>query len=451
MQWRLDTSKACVNFSGGCIKYPIEKLQSLNKGYEFYIDLIVYNNAGHFVELKTDAFLIPSMKPPGHAKIFDLDPADSNWESSDDIDAHFSEKTVCAKWSGFMHDELVHLQLGVGTQNNSDEIIPFRYVSDLSHWCITSDGIPNNVALFINAKATCSGGTTLSSSDGITIFNKSSVLDLISVFDGPRCSDFVKSLTTRVLKRNISTEIVVTEPLILGQIYTLHLKGIEQVLGISSTDILVRASRKSKYGHVFEFVPFNSTPTMVLKHKENQTFLISLLKCALSLPAQFDTNAISANWVFDELIYNLSFTLETAIVHIKCRNTSNFSCIEFVSSWKTASSQTESLHDNLTLRSGQIYGTAVRMCLKSSCSGIRTSKGVVIDSFIPTGQLHTPKLDITDKSHLKLNIKWNSFLCHSEIVFYQWCLAADNIGNHLMKSWNTITDTSDSSGIYYVS
>ncbi|XP_041349360.1 LOW QUALITY PROTEIN: uncharacterized protein LOC121368688 [Gigantopelta aegis] len=176
----------------GCVQYPLNTLQKHDseQSLPFFFELYIYNTAGHFTLVNTETFRLPSRFPPGNATVFDINPL--HQETQADIDFHNASQQACVYWTGFYHHHNVTFYVGIGQQPNFDDVLTFVKVQQ-TPVCFKSSALNSNKKYFMSVKAECSGGTTVSSSDGFMIINDSNGQYTIDVYDGDGCH---KSVST---------------------------------------------------------------------------------------------------------------------------------------------------------------------------------------------------------------------------------------------------------------
>ena len=419
MDWRLDTASTCPEFTGGCIKYPISKLQKQDTalGLNFYVTMYVYNVAGHFVIARTPEFTIPSSYPPSHAVIIDLDPVDVD-SGNKDIDAHFTLNTVCAKWYGFNHHENITMRFGVGTVKGLDNIINFKTISDTNVHCFVSSAIPESLHVFVSLRATSSGGSTISSSDGIMIYNSSRVLEQLIIYDGPIC--FVPSHLVSTRNHSMEEYFVFAEPLHTGKTYTLRILGdalAENEVFVQSQDIHVKNIFFGHNQHDIIFEPFTENPLFSFSESINGGISTLLYNCEDDLSATTVNNFILAHWrgISDQ------FTFETAVVKLHCLDTSDDDCIDYQSPFSSTNGKTWSEHD-VSLQTYETYYVAVKPCLNSVCLKSKLSSGVVIEPESPIIDIMQSEIELASSNCSRVRIIWQRFT-YINVPVYQWSIA----------------------------
>ena len=392
--------------------------QDTDLGLAFYFNMYVYNNAGHFVLAKTPEFSIPSPYPPAQAVVIDLDPENVDNDAKD-VDAHFKLETVCAKWYGFHHPEDIAIEFGVGTRKGLDDIINFKTINFTNTFCLVSSAIPESLHVFVTLRATSSGGSTISSSDGTTIYNSSLVLEQLMVNDGPDC--FIPSHLVSALNHSNEEYFVFAEQLKIGKTYTLLIFG-DALPGnddsVQSPDVRATNIVVDHKQHHFIFTPFTEYPRFFIAGTVNGDITTELYDCEDDLSATSVNHSIFAHWrsISDHL------TFETAVVKLHCLDTLDDDCLDYQSPFLSPNGPTSSEHI-VSLQIYESYYVAVKPCLNSVCLRAKLSSGVTIEPENLIIDITQSAVELTPSlncSHVR--IKWQKLIfIHAPI--YQWSVA----------------------------
>ena len=419
LDWRLHEAAPCFAFTGGCLRYPLSLLQKQDTdlGLAFYFNLYIYNIAGHFTRVRTPEFTIPSTYPATHAAIIDLDPEEID-DHADDIDAHFSVSTVCARWYGFHHHEDVTIEFGVGTIKGLDDIVKFRQINFTNSFCLVSSAIPDFVHIFVSLRATGSGGSTISSSDGITIYNSSLVLKKLTVYDGPEC--FIPSHLVAALKQSNGDTFDFAEPLSIGKTYTLRIHGDnlpEKGILVQSPEIHTMKVITGQNEHYFIFTPFTEYPKFAVSGTFSGNISVELFDCEDDLSAIPVNNSIVAHWrgISDH------FTFEAAVVKLKCLDTFDTNCIDYQTSI-TSTGRNSSSENKVSLPINESYYVAVKPCLNSVCLKEKLSTGVIAEPESANIEIVKSVAELTTSLNCsRVQIEWNK-LNFINVPVYQWSI-----------------------------
>ncbi|XP_052249681.1 uncharacterized protein LOC127857315 [Dreissena polymorpha] len=277
LEWRFESSDPCPSHSGGCIKYPLSRLQNQETGDGdlFQIIIHIYNNAGHFTSLSTEAFQVPSRYPPGKGNVFDLDPELLD-ATSTDINVHFTEHVMCASWSGFKHHEGILQEVGVGTDQLTANIVQFQSVSNTTMLCLHSSSISAGRIQYFLIRANCSGGSTISASNGVLITPIYYIQEKLDIHLGQDCYSTAHFEQSTYFE-NFSSTVVLHNPLHIGQRYSILSENDDwKQTTIVFADGIVEKSKDIEY-----LIPFVDHPRLQLKHSiiPNATMLLKIYKC----------------------------------------------------------------------------------------------------------------------------------------------------------------------------
>ena len=429
VEWQKQFSESCTGFSGGCFKYPLVELQKhdTDLGLSFYVIMHVFNKAGHAVKVTTEEFTLPSMYPPAKTIIIDLDPdliIDTNILdlSSDDIDAHLSPHNLCAIWGEFAHHDDIHLAFGAGTAIGQDDIYAFTKIGNTNKHCVTSVDIPEDVNIFISIHATSSGGSTISSSDGVIIYNETRILENFFILDGPKCitTDHLLGETVYGPDKVMPLKLSMYE----GQGYTLRIVG----QNVSGSDIdfhnfdmhihqVVRNSR-DHIDIIFQpYVDMNELLLPPLGNTDTNATSAYVYDCEDDISTKMGRASLDAHWS------GLSghFMYEAAAVKLTCDNTLD-ECVEFLSPYTHLFGNEVKL-PGLSLEVFETYYVAVRPCLNSKCLTTKLSTGVAIelDHGYDRVEITASTIVLTDTDCSDLNIIWEALYANA---FYKWTVMA---------------------------
>ena len=396
--------------------------------------LHIYNNAGHSITVKTPDFVIPSTYPPGKAQVIDLDPENFNNANISgirytDVNAHLSPNDVCAAWTGFKHHENVTLEFGVGSSQGTDDLYSFSAINDSNYHCVTSQQLPINKQLYVSIRASCTGGTTISSSDGVIIFNKDSVLNDLGVKTGPVCTDskpLFQSCNGTVTNTNDRISVggrymlEVVGANISNILYTFRKLDVHTIQ-INTNGNQTQISFQPDVEGIFLQSLFNTS--------EGDTYCFALYDCDENQSAIPEGEPLTAHWN----IYSQEFEYEAAVIQHVCSNSSDVACTKYLTPFVFTVKNAVNF-SSIHVKPGEICYIGVRPCLNSRCLGTVMSTGLIVE----------PKVaELTILEATALSIQPNcvnitvafDLLKDINVSFYQWSLAM-KIGNS--KSMSTI-------------
>ena len=440
MEWVRSFSSGCPEYTGGCISYPLTELQKedTDLGLHFYFLLHVYNDAGHFVTLKTTYFQLPSLYPPGHAVIIDLDPvyvSESNClTESHDVDYHLSDQIVCAKWNGFSHHERIDLEFGIGSLKGFDDIYNFSTVNetvvkDTCLYCVSSPQIPDNVTLFVSIRATSSGGNTISSSDGVIINNETRIMASFTVSGGPECFSEINLVSTPSLERSIDGKQFIKPNIRIsqGKQYTFRISGeniSSEYLTLQISDAYINQITNDQNQIEFTFQSFTEFPTFTIIKLANHSINVSnieLYDCVDNPTLLVDNNSLTAHWrgLPDH------FTYEVAGIVLRCQDTFNEACIEYISPFSEVVTGSSTFITRLNLLPFHQYYIGVRPCLNSRCLPVQISPPVEVEPNTYDLVIITSKISMKKSNCSDVFIEWQ-MPDHPQVLSkYQWNIIAE--------------------------
>ncbi|WAR31807.1 hypothetical protein MAR_034349, partial [Mya arenaria] len=440
LEWRLDSSAPCPSYSGGCFRYPLRRLQlqDTDNYLEFYINMHVYNNAGHYLSVASQPFQLPSRYPPGQTVIFDIDPAVNN--SIMDVDVHFTKEVLCASWKSSLHHENLALELGVGLSNTTDDVVKFQYISNINTYCINSTFIRPNIKYVFLLRTSGTGGVSVSFSDGIMVLDEIETTHSLSVNIGYDCLNQVGN-TYDVTSANNSARMTIKESLHVGQRYIINTPY--KVI-VSSDDGIV-----STEGNDTFIRPFVNRPALVIKVVHSafvrDVFGLQLILCPVQ-NVLLQTERLVVTWKFvDSKLASLYKNVELAFsVGVSERNSIAGRNRTFVVPYQPPIDNNYSILEEYYFLTNQKYVAEVRICSKLECMKPVQSSEFSIERLNPVLQITEASLLIGDMC-IRVKLQWSIEDKDIDIVFYQWTLAQDVEGQKTLLSWKSIPD--DSLGI----
>ncbi|XP_053405466.1 uncharacterized protein LOC128558962 [Mercenaria mercenaria] len=434
LEWRNDASEDCKSLPSDCISYPLRRLQKKDTelGLDFAVDVFIYNRAGHFTKLQTDPFKIPSRYPPGDGVVHDIDPAKTS--SKIDINVHFTEKKLCVRWTGFRHHENVSLDIGVGTNVAKDNILAFEHVRpDRPLYCLTSEKFMYGVRYFMSVRASCSGGTTVSSSNGVLIVENKTLIRKSDIKLGHRSVSIVKHI--RFLNSSFA-EVCSETHLEIGSLYLMTVETNSDELTMNSSEAIVKPdtmqlSYRDMKTYVitpyvdqpcFEIYGINVTNTRIsIIEKHRQGYVTTKNSLSVYIEKNSNITLLLPKW---ELLEHKCVTHDASCTQLIAKS----DIVEFYYTFQ-----------NIRLAENKTYSVGVKLCTPVSCSEIIQSdkfvfeNSITIDSAVKAGII----MDGNGKDMI-VNIALTPFVAPSGIVLYQWVLSKDADGNHETDQWKII-------------
>lgn len=439
LEWRYTDSEQCPNVTGGCISYPLERLQQKDTelGVDFSVDIYIYNKAGHFAKLRTDPFKIPSRYPPGQGIVLDIDP--STISSSTDINAHFVENKVCVRWKGFRHHENVSLRIGVGNDNTHDNILPFKPVDDTETFtCLSSEKLVYGVRYFVIIRASCTGGSTISSSDGVLIIDKKTLLKQSDVKVGPKKatveldSEPIDSFKVRLCFKTHGR---------IGANYKVSVKGDTSPIWLQSNNSLVRVSSiflNNSTEKAFDIIPYVEQPCFILNGSDVNKVNVSFTE----MPQQGYVTARNVLPVSLRKNINITHMLpKWALFEYSCNTTNKTSqsCAHKLVEYQSKNADFYYKFTDINLNEAKNYTVGVQLCTPFSCSEFIFSNTFSFEHAITPGYFTVFDMLLENNNSASVNISWKGFEAKSGISLYQWVFSKDDNAEQVVGSWTTIT------------
>ncbi|XP_052220285.1 uncharacterized protein LOC127837360 isoform X3 [Dreissena polymorpha] len=434
LEWRLESSTPCPSYTGGCFKYPLNRLQNQDTGdgLMFYLNVYIYNNAGHFTSIRTETFHLPSRFPPGHGYVFDLDPEMMN--ISTDIDFHFTEHMMCVGWMGFKHHENVSLEVGIGLDRTTPDIVRFQNTSEMKNICLKSSSIVNDNFYFFIVKASCSGGTTISASNGVRIYDRHSPQNEMKIKIGENC------FSTKVCEVNVSitndgTFIELPCTLIIGQRYLLFAEKSEwqNILSINTSDALVQTEDNN-----YVLIPFVEKPTLqVHRNVSMDMFLrLKISKC----PAEnivSNNNQLTISWTFPHTTTIEDIVFSVSLLKYVSVNGSDEESI-FAPPQHLIGLSGITFHD-MNFGAQTLYMASVQLCNNVRCLSPIHSMAFTIELEAPDISFINSELKVANAGEcVDVKASWKIIGQSENVAFYQWSVSRDEIGGQLLSVWENV-------------
>ncbi|XP_048259497.1 uncharacterized protein LOC124148456 isoform X1 [Haliotis rufescens] len=437
-------SKMCkAEGHAGCIQYPLVPLQHQDSelGKTCLFELYVYNSAGHFTTVRTDSIRLPSRFPPGPAVVVDVDPSDV--DSLIDVDFFFKQYSACAHWFGFKHHRNVTFEIGIGSSAGMDDVVGFTVVTrqDTLTACINSSSLKLFARYFTSIRAKCSGGETVSSSDGFMIV--ADAPNSISVFDGPTCELNEEMLVNDLDLHNLSHHMIVNvtfdKPLHLGHHYSAVVKNITTLKGFTflSDDVFTTESNvidNSTY-HV-QFFPLTTIPYFQLSLSNGSSLNIYMYRCVQDVDYQVSTASYTLHWQANGEYLNFATHYHLRLLQRTCNNESSETCVNIIRETTVRAGRGMAHLTELNLKTGQHYLASISPCYGHICLSSELSDGVMISVLPVIGNIVSV---IQDESGDCTNIS-------VEVASFE-CGESRKISRSCAMQWAIIKSESDSSPV----
>ncbi|KAK3589130.1 hypothetical protein CHS0354_017096 [Potamilus streckersoni] len=444
----LETSvgvKCPVPNVSGCIRYPIQYLQQHNaeKNLDFYFEMYVYNKAGHSTTVRSDTFNIPSMYPPGQGIVLDIDPMRN--DTSTDVDFVMDGSTICALWTGFRHHLNVTFEVGLGRLPGIAEAPGFKTVFSET-MCFLVKDLTKLQKYYITVRANCTGGSTVSSSDGFVVVNETDIRNALLVEIGETCDDVTSKITCHTSLKNCTSQmcsIQCDKELIEKHIYTVQSNGSIQ-LNITSPDIILLTNKRGD--HSISFRSFTRNPLLLIHGyvHASSAIEISLLPCAMNQNYHMPSDILYAHWSIEERFSDIITYYDVSLYRDGCLLTQvrNTTCMEIVVSTQVPGSKHDYMFRNVHLLDEEIYIIGIKPCLGFVCSKEVLSESTMVKYKSPISGSLQAMLSTANLSCSIVHIEWQNFLCLEKDrlnsnISYQWSIALKEGPSGFILPWRT--------------
>ncbi|KAK3103998.1 hypothetical protein FSP39_023536 [Pinctada imbricata] len=424
-EWRLhDSRKLCINEHEECINYPIVKLQSMDSqaGLSFFFHFQVFNKAGHSCVFNSESFKLPSIFDPGHAKVIDIFHNESSGAESTDTDVIFDSSKFCIQYSGLREHENVTLSLGLGSDKLLDDVLPFRLLNSSKPArtiCIRLNDttLRRNTKYYATLKAECTGGLTLSSSDGFYVMDDEFLKASISLYNGHSCFDDLRSSH---ISAHSDTKGVLTfaDNLSVGHLYTLVSSG--DILNITSNDVLIQSTTNNKA----EFVPMKENPHIVINKNIS---LAELYACVQDETIFISSTEVSFSWVVDASVSKFVSHYEVGVQRKK-QNETYDDIFEFIIK------NTTFFKLRKRLNSGSYRGY-IAPCFGPICGPQIFAESFTFTSTKPRAGDMKCNVTFYSLDNIEVSGQFDTFNCSfvdDSILFYRYGLFKDSLGTSLV-------------------
>ncbi|XP_062589946.1 uncharacterized protein LOC134251560 [Saccostrea cucullata] len=342
-----------------CFKYSINRIFKLNfnSNTRFNFHLYIYNIAGHFLEVRSESFLLPSRFPPSNGTIIEILPNHSL--AGEDVDFIFQANKVCFDWKGMWHTQNISLEVGIGSTKESADIVSFRNISENTK-CLYNLKLAHFKKYYTIARATVGLHSTLIVSDGFAVIDNSSILNSLVVHSGTSCRMRRNNHIPIILNKNQGT-LSVINALRQIQVYTILTDGSP----VTSQDVV--------WIDKYQFVPIISYPTF---HILNTTALsnVSISSCEEGKQYQESKHSFEVFWTANNETANF-------ITHYKCglfkinKDGSN----TIVEPLKDISRNSQFQFTGLHLQNFHTYRALVQPCFQKVCLQGKFSESVTVE------------------------------------------------------------------------
>ncbi len=364
-----------------CIQFPLHRLQLEDSelGRACLFELYVYNSAGHFTTVRTNSILLPSRFPPGPATVVDLNPASA--DSLKDVDFH-QNRSACVHWYGFHHHRHVTLEMGIGSDKGLDDVQSFTLVSNTSDpvHCLTSAHLKPFTRYFTSVRASCSGGVSVSSSDGFVIVED--IADAMSVNDGSGCDpveNYILEHANLSLTSGNESSLSFESPLQVGFSYSIVVKsnGSLKDMMFTSDDIYKQKDNIHISSYAVTFFPLSTKPVFQISSPSSLDVNLQILSCLKDIDYTSSTTTYSINWDVTGPYSRFITHYQVDLLEKSCNESSSGSCFNTIAHSKIqATGNTTFTFTGLQLQPDVNYIGSVSPCFEHVCRSREVSGGV---------------------------------------------------------------------------
>ncbi|KAI0242789.1 hypothetical protein LSAT2_011095 [Lamellibrachia satsuma] len=173
-----------------CVSIPVDDLQwRLHGRHAYYVSLKLEGINGMETVVSSQAYEHYIGAPRG-GLVVEI-PVETTEQFSEDIDHQSSQSRLHIAWYGFQHfDQTISYQLAVGTRPGQDDVIGFKDVSTPS-MMLTNLKLQPFKIYYASVRATTADGSTVVSSDGVTILPVNTPLWGATVLDATPCASSI--------------------------------------------------------------------------------------------------------------------------------------------------------------------------------------------------------------------------------------------------------------------
>lgn len=448
--WKTVDISKCTDVSD-CLAVPFSYLRNVSSDVNspVHVHLHAFNIAGKHCTVLSEQFYIPSAYKPEIGSVRDIYPE----EPFADQDVSFSQTTYCVAWTGISdHMDHVTIETGLGSSAGIDDVENFQPVpvDDQFLHCRTDVGLTVDNTYFSVIRVNNSAGSTNASSDGFRVLSENNVVNALSVFDGPGCSDdFIYQWTIETPADGSDVQTVTTtcpHNLHIGQQYTIHYPVDETSEADITSDDVVFTKREP--GQI-TFVPTKHMPTFTTTVRFSDEYTtFSLNQCIEDIDHLPLKNPIDVHWtlsVYTDLVthFEISLFLNETDNSITAVDT------------KLASADSRIVRFNAeATQDGGYFTVEVRQCFGMTCLSGVFSDGFLVEDAGYTGGL-TAMVEEYETDCSMVAVSWNDARCSqttgSSPLFYRWRLAYDENGLNSSHTWTTYTGEVASDGQHKVS
>jgi len=392
------------------------------------------------LSVTTESFQVPSSYPPQKSMVYDTDPEYLDITPIRDADLHFTPSILCGFWTTSHHHEGVSYEVGIGSTNTTDDIIPFNKVNETRSFCMKSSVIQTQTKYFFLLRSTCSAGSTISSSDGVIIVDSDTLRNSLVVQTGMNC--FEREHDSITFHDSCEWNPL---PVLVGHRYMVHVNNSD--FEINSDDAIVERDQN----HYF-IVPFKSDIAITVSLNSSST-----LRANVGLAKVYDcpsndvisnTNDLTVNWRLNGQPAGVMPLYSVGVGEVTSSNRS------IVIPFQQAKHNLQHRFGDVSsiTNLGDRFVAKVRICSNTNCLDDVDSKPFGLEKPDMKLQVNVINSETVDqKSCLLLNARWEVFPEDIRISFHQYTLAPETSGGGKIVPWTTILNNNATMQVIYPS
>ena len=366
--------------------------------------------------------------------VYDKDPEFLEMNPLADVDVHFKPSILCASWTDSIHHENVSYEVGVGTTNLTDDIIAFQHVKEANSFCFNSSAIQTNEIYFFLVRSSCSVGSTISSSNGVTVLDGEELRSSLIVQLGRNCFG---SEHDHIAFQSNSSVMWKPKPLLVGQSYVITLN-----IHVTEFEIHSDNAKISNDTGVLLLIPFRSriSITISIKSSTPSSVFARMFFCPNKDVLPNDKELI-ISWMFSKPIIRSSFVYMVAVEKINTvHNTLVIPYLKATHDFDHRFNNVSSLIDT-----PDEFVAKVRICSITHCLNDVVSNPFTFDQTNPVLQVEELSVQSDDlASCLLVHARWKIVPDEFKVSFHQFTIALHKDGKGKLTPWQSIANTSSS-------
>ncbi|CAC5398105.1 unnamed protein product [Mytilus coruscus] len=436
LEWDITSHGGQCGIHYQCIKYPVNKLQMYDseKSLDFYIQMHVYNYAGHYCSINTPSFKLPNLIPPRHGIVLDVYPGSKR--PYQDVDVIYDANFYCFIMKGFI-TEKINLEVGIGTVNKSDDAIAFHVFNATNEeiTCESMVQLKTEKKYYVTIRASYKNQEIYRvSSDGFVIIDSTSVTSSLTIYHGIRCG--IENVLDKWIISSSKSVLQLSKPLQHGVTHSLFTVFPNASFTISNTNVLVKSERQILNQMIITFIPLVSVSKISIdvdSNNSNKSSNITLFlhQCDQDMELQSSTTFLPVYWSIGEEYKQYVSHYEVALCQITNANTCEGRLLyESVGTYLY-----KYFHGNFK---ESVYKVFVKTCFGLKCLKPSISSDIVVETVTSKNIKVQASLHLEDNC-INTTVKWRKSPCtglYKETipVGYRWSLFKDR-GNTMLTNW----------------